>query len=73
MNEFLNNLVEYVNDFLQARPGVLPLVGVAFIVLNLVLQLFRSADLWLIDSHLFLHIGLVISIIGMLVINVYRH
>lgn len=73
MDERLNQLIERINEFLVRKPGVLPLVGVALICFNFLLQLFPGPDAWIAQSNLFLHVGLVISLIGLLLVNVYRH
>lgn len=51
------------------RPGMLPLVGVALILFNFLLQIIPGPGNWLVDSNLFLHLGLVISILGLLLIK----
>ena len=73
MDKMLNNLLEIVNDFMEKRPGLLPLVGVGLIFLNLLFQFVPGSGSWLADSNLFLHLGLILGIIGLLLISVYRH
>ena len=73
MDKMLNDFMERMNDFMEKRPGVLPLVAVLLIVLNLLLQIFPGPGSWLADSNLFLHLGLILGIIGLLLISVYRH
>ncbi len=73
MNEWINELVERINGFLVRKPGALPLAGVGLIVVNLVLQLFPGPDAWIARSNLFLHLGLIMSLVGLLLVNVYRH
>lgn len=73
MDEWINDVVERVNEALERRPGMLPLLGVVFIVVNFLLQIFPGSDVWLVDSNLFLHLGLIVSIVGLLLIAVYRH
>ena len=43
MDERINALFERINRFLAKWPGALPLVGVGFILLNLLLQIFPWA------------------------------
>lgn len=64
MNEFFDKM----SGFLSKRPGLLPLIGVFLIVINLILQLFPT-EMWLVRSNLFLHIGLIIGLIGLLLIK----
>lgn len=73
MDERINELVERINDFLVRKPGALPLVGVGLIVVNFVLQLFPGPEAWIARSNLFLHLGLILSLVGLLLVNVYRH
>ncbi|MDX1662826.1 MAG: hypothetical protein R3272_03470 [Candidatus Promineifilaceae bacterium] len=73
MDQQINELVERVNDFMVRRPGILPLVGVGFILINLLLQFYPGPDVWIAGSNLLLHIGLFLSIVGLLLVNVYRH
>ncbi len=72
MNDRMNSLLERINDFLARWPGALPLAGLALILINFALQLFPGPGYWIVDVNLFLHLGLLISIIGLLLINVYR-
>lgn len=73
MNERINDLVERINGFLMRKPGALPLVGVGLIVVNFVLQVLPGSDAWIARSNLFLHLGLIMSLVGLLLVNVYRH
>ncbi|MCP5097947.1 MAG: hypothetical protein GY943_20560 [Chloroflexi bacterium] len=66
----MNDLLDKISHFLGERPGLLPLIGVALIVLNLILQFFSGN--WFVDSNFVLHVGLIISIIGLLLINPLR-
>ena len=72
MDERINRLLEWFNDFLARWPGALPLLGLTLIILNLVLQLFPGGGHWLVDVNFFLHLGLVLSLLGLLLVNVYR-
>ena len=69
MDEFLNQLLERASQFLGARPGLLPLAGLSLILLNLALQIVPGAGSWIVDSNLFLHIGLVVVVLGLLLIK----
>lgn len=67
MNEFLDAL----GDFLEKRRGLLPLIGLGLIILNWILQVVPGPGSgWIVDSNLFLHLGLVVSLIGILLIRV---
>jgi hypothetical protein len=66
MNEILDKLNMWIGD----RPGLLPIVGVALIILNFVLQFMPGPGSgWFVDSNLLLHVGLIMSLIGILLIR----
>jgi hypothetical protein len=69
MDNFMNRFVDKAAEFLAKRPGFLPLVGVGLIVLNFVLQIFPGSSYWFVDANLFLHLGLVITIFGLLLVR----
>ena len=69
MDDFLNDFLDKTSDFLAARPGFLPMVGIGLIVLNLLLQFFPGPGSQLVDMNLFLHLGIIVSIIGLLLIR----
>lgn len=61
----LTKLITKVSDFLAHRKGLLPLIGLLFILANLFLQFLPSFG-WLTTSNLLLHVGLVIAIFGLM-------
>lgn len=63
MNDFLDKM----SDFLSKYPGFLPLLGLVLIVINLILQIFPGS--WFVDRNILLHIGLIVSLIGLLLIR----
>ena len=66
----MNNLVEKLNDFFATRPGLLPMIGIVLVLLNLLLQIFPGPGSgWLVDSNLFLHLGVVVSVVSILLIR----
>ncbi|MEM8858540.1 MAG: hypothetical protein AAGD96_09470 [Chloroflexota bacterium] len=65
----MNNLLDTLNDFLSERRGLLPMIGIGLIVLNFVLHIFFNSDIWIVSSNLFLHLGLVTAIVGILLIR----
>lgn len=69
MDDFINSFVDKSADFLAKRPGLLPLVGLALIIFNFLLQIFPGSGYWIVDSNLFLHLGLIIAILGILLIR----
>jgi hypothetical protein len=61
----MSKLLDILSEYLAHRKGLLPLIGIIFIIVNLILQ-FTPAPLWLTSSNLLLHIGLIIAIIGLM-------
>ncbi|MGD1995531.1 MAG: hypothetical protein PVH62_02045 [Anaerolineae bacterium] len=59
------------SDFLARLPGLPTLVGIGLIILNLVLQLLPPWPIigWMAQVNLLLHLGLVASLIGLLLIR----
>ncbi|MFN7034942.1 MAG: hypothetical protein ACK4SN_01135 [Bellilinea sp.] len=62
MLEKLSQFLDKVSSFLANRKGLLPLLGLILILLNFILQFFLNG--WLVESDLFLHLGLILAIIG---------
>ena len=65
MGQKLNAIVDYLSDFFAARKGLLILVGILFIICNAILQFFPEIG-WISTTNLFLHLGIVIALIGIL-------
>ncbi len=61
MSKFLDRM----SEFLAHRKGLLPIIGIVMILLNLILQFILPGNL-LTTSNLLLHIGLIISIFGLM-------
>ena len=67
----MNQFLDWLGDFLEKRRGLLPLIGLGLIILNLILQIVPGpGGDWIVDSNLFLHLGLVVSLIGILLVRV---
>jgi hypothetical protein len=64
MFQWLNKMLDKVSEYLAPRKGLLPVIGILFIGVNLVLQFFSVG--WLKDANVFLHLGLVIAIFGLM-------
>ena len=63
----MNDFLDRVSDFLSKYPGLLPLVGLGLIILNLILQIFPGS--WFVDRHILLHLGLIVSLVGLLLVR----
>ena len=62
----ISKLLDWFSEFLAHRKGLLPLIGIVLIMINFILQFFFPLDHWLTGSDLFLHLGVVIAIFGMM-------
>ena len=60
-NQFLDN----ASEFLAHRKGLLPMIGLLLVGINLVLKLFPALG-WISDSDLFLHLGVILAILGIM-------
>jgi len=59
-----SRFLDRISEFLAARKGLLPLIGLLLVVINFILQFFSMG--WIAESNLFLHLGLILAIIGFL-------
>ena len=64
MFQKMNKALDKISEYLAPRKGLIPLLGIIFIIVNFVLQFFPAG--WLKDSNLFLHFGVVIAIFGLM-------
>ncbi len=62
MLDRLSTFIDDASDFFAHRKGLLPLAGMALVLLNFVLQLFHAG--WLAQTNLFLHLGIIIGFFG---------
>jgi len=62
-------LLKRISDFLARVPGLPVLVGVLFVILNFVFRLLPDTWPvvgWLIHTDFFLHLGVIVGLIGIL-------
>lgn len=64
MIQKLSTFLDRVSEFIAERKGLLPLVGIVLVILNLILQIFPVG--WISTSNLFLHLGVILAVLGML-------
>ncbi len=62
MIDRLSTFIDDASDFFAHRKGLLPMAGIALVLLNFVLVLFQAG--WLAQTNLFLHLGLIIGFLG---------
>jgi hypothetical protein len=61
----MSKLLDRVSEFLAHRKGLLPIVGIIMVLLNLIIQFILPGNL-LATSNLFLHVGLIVAIFGLM-------
>ena len=61
----ISKFLDFISEFLAHRKGLLPIIGIVFIVINLILQFINPGTL-LATSNLFMHIGLIVAIFGLM-------
>ncbi|HNS62813.1 MAG TPA: hypothetical protein PKN11_00200 [Anaerolineaceae bacterium] len=64
MLAWFSRVLDQLSEFLAGRKGLLPLIGIILVLTNLVLKFTITG--WLVDSDLFLHLGIVIALFGFL-------
>jgi hypothetical protein len=61
----MSKLLDRISEFLAHRKGLVPIVGLFLIVINLLIQ-FIFPGSFMATTNLFLHIGLVVAIFGLM-------
>ena len=61
----MSKLLDRMSEYLAHRKGLLPIIGLSLILINLVIQ-FIFPGSFLADTNLFLHIGLIVAIFGLM-------
>jgi hypothetical protein len=62
---WLSRLVDNASDFFAHHKGLLPLLGMLLVVINYFLPFLFGLN-WVTDSNLFLHLGILIAIFGLM-------
>jgi hypothetical protein len=60
-----SRILDGLSEFLAARKGLLPILGILLVIVNGVLQFVPAAG-WLAGTNLLLHLGIVLAIVGIL-------
>lgn len=59
-----SRFLDKASEFLAARKGLLPILGIVLILVNFIVRLAMPG--WLQQTDFFLHVGLILSILGFL-------
>ncbi len=65
MKRKLSHWMDILSEKLARRKGFLPMLGIGLVILNLLLQVLPGTS-WVEESDLFLHLGVVFGLLGML-------
>ncbi len=66
MKDLINRSLDRLANYFAHRKGLLPILGLFLIVLNGILQFLPTNGVFIIEANLFLHLGLIIAIVGIL-------
>ena len=61
-----SRLIDKASDYFAHRKGLLPLIGILLVIINYVLPFIFGLDNVITGSNLFLHLGVIIAIFGMM-------
>ena len=64
--KWLSRLVDKASDYFAHRKGLLPLIGLLLVIINYILPFIFGLDNLVTGSNLFLHLGVIIAIFGMM-------
>jgi hypothetical protein len=62
---WLSKLVDNASNYFAHRKGLLPLIGILLVIVNLLLPFFIGPN-FITISNLFLHLGVIVAIFGMM-------
>lgn len=61
----ISKLLDFLSNYLAHRKGLLPIIGLVLLVINLLIQ-FITPGSFIAETNLFLHVGLFIAILGLM-------
>ncbi len=61
----MSKLLDKLSEYLAHRKGLLPIIGILLIIVNLAVQ-FIFPNTPLAYSNIFLHVGLIVAILGLM-------
>jgi hypothetical protein len=64
--KWFSRLLDKASNYFAHRKGLLPLLGILLIIINFILPFIFGLDTLVTGSSLFLHLGIIIAIFGMM-------
>ena len=64
--KWLSRLLDNASNYLAHRKGLLPLIGILLVIINYILPFIFGLDNVITASNLFLHLGIIIAIFGLM-------
>ena len=64
--KWLSRLVDTASDYFAHRKGLLPLLGILLVIINYILPFIFGLDNLITGSNLFLHVGVILAIFGII-------
>jgi hypothetical protein len=62
---WLSRLVDNASNYFARRKGLLPLIGIALVIINFILPFIFGLNV-ITGSNLFLHLGVIVAIFGLM-------
>jgi hypothetical protein len=64
--KWLSRMVDNASNYFARRKGLLPLLGILLVMINFVLPFIFGLDNVITGSNLFLHLGVIVAIFGLM-------
>jgi hypothetical protein len=65
MLDKLSNFLDWLSEYLAARKGLLPLIGILLVLINLIINLFPATSFFT-ESDILLNIGVIVAVLGLM-------
>jgi hypothetical protein len=62
----INQFLDVASNFLAHRKGLLPILGILFVILNFIIQFIPGVG-FIATSNICLHFGIILALIGILI------
>ena len=66
MINWFSDFLDRASNYLAHRKGLLPLAGIGMIIINLLVVSLLPRDWYIVYSNLFLHLGLITALFGLM-------